>query len=129
MGSTMRKVVLAGPCCEIDRAVMLDHDRFHGREAEPGPLVNCLVVKKSSNIWGCTSSGIPGPLSITSTVTSPSAADRPQCERPGPIHGIYRVGDEVRPYLIELATEGLDPGKFGIEVAARPRCGRDGPRG
>ncbi len=30
------------PCCEIDRAVMLDHDRFDGREAEPGPFVELL---------------------------------------------------------------------------------------
>ena len=96
---------------------MLDHDRFDGREAEPGAFVELLGGEEVVEHTGLHVLRDPRAAVDHFHRHLAIGGDRPQCERPGPLHGVYRVRDEVGPHLVELAAESLDPGKIGIEVA------------
>ena len=59
----------AGPRLEPDPAAVLLHDRVGDGQPRPVPLPTSFVVKNGSKIFGCRSSGMPGPSSLISRIT------------------------------------------------------------
>ena len=77
------------------------------------PLPTSLVVKNGSKIFGCTSSGTPGPSSLTSRTTAfalevvPGAEDQ-RAAAVRADHRLLGVDDQVEQHLLHLVRIGED---------------------
>ena len=89
----------------------------------PVPLPTSFVVKNGSKIFGCSSSGIPGPSSLISRTTDSCSAS---CQRAhdehaaavGREHRLLGVDDQVEQHLLHLVPVGEDlrqPGRQRVD--------------
>ena len=81
----------------------------------PVPEPTGLVVKNGSKIRSTTPSGMPGPVSATSTSSQSSTRRVVRVSVPCAVHRLRRVVDEVGPHLVELGAEHVD-GRQGAVV-------------
>ena len=103
IGSLHLEARAPGPAVDADRAaVLLDDARARCDRPRPVPSPLALVVKNGSKIRAATSGGMPGPCPgsppprrLFSTLVSIR-------DLAPPVHGLYRVVDEVGPHLVQL---------------------------
>ena len=85
----------------------------------PVPLPTPLVVKNGSNAWCLRLVGHPGAGVADLHNHAFAVGTRRHPKRAVALHRVESVVDEVRPHLVELAGERLDPRDVGAVVARR----------